>query len=180
MNSNQFKPASQIQKIWLQRISRQWMSLIPNATTQSKSHYILISPPQSLGNGSWIFKDQDYQHSSLSEKVFLSPPLPRPPTSTGLFFLISLRNIIIIKVPVAVTPTGPPLLKEQTTVWTLLTFGHFEISRKLDLHIILYVFRKKFPFRRQNPHWFYKFILRCKMHRIPTQYECVTHVILLL
>ena len=55
------------------------MSLIPNTTTQSKSHYILIPPPQSLGKVSWIFKDQDYQHSSLSEKVFLSPPLPPQP-----------------------------------------------------------------------------------------------------
>ena len=89
MNSNQFKPASQIQKIWLQRISRQWMSLIPNTTTQSKSHYILISPPQSLGNGSWIFKDQDYQHSSLSEKVFLSPPLPPQPPQDFFFSYLS-------------------------------------------------------------------------------------------
>ena len=62
------------------------MSLIPNTTTQSKSHYILISPPQSLGNGSWIFKDQDYQLSSLSEKVFLSPPLPPHPNLHRTFF----------------------------------------------------------------------------------------------
>ena len=61
------------------------MSLIPNTTTQSKSHYILIPPPQSLGKVSWIFKDQDYQHSSLSEKVFLSPPLP-PPNLHRTFF----------------------------------------------------------------------------------------------
>ena len=72
------------------------MSLKPNTTTQSKSHYILISPPQSLGNGSWIFKDQDYQHSSLSEKVFLSPPLPLPPPPPNLhrtFFFSYLSEI---------------------------------------------------------------------------------------
>ena len=62
------------------------MSLIPNTTTQSKSHYILISPPQSLGKVSWIFKDQDYQHSSLSEKVFLSTPLPPPQPPQDFFF----------------------------------------------------------------------------------------------
>ena len=60
------------------------MSLIPNTTTQSKSHYILIPPPQSLGKVSWIFKDQDYQHSSLSEKVFC--PLPFPPNLHRTFF----------------------------------------------------------------------------------------------
>ena len=55
-----------------------------------ESLHLIATPPLSLGKVSWIFKDQDYQHSSLSEKVFLFPPLlPRPsppPTSSGLFF----------------------------------------------------------------------------------------------
>ena len=51
--------------------------------------YILIPPPQSLGKVSWIFKDQDYQHSSLSEKVFLSPPLPPQPPQDFFFSYLS-------------------------------------------------------------------------------------------
>ena len=85
MNSNQFKPASQIQKIWLQRISRQWMSLIPNTTTQSKSHYILIPPPQSLGKTGVEFLKIKITNKVLSQKKYFCPlPFP-PPTSTGLF-----------------------------------------------------------------------------------------------
>ena len=55
-----------------------------NYSVQESLHF--NTPPQSLGKVSWIFKDQDYQHSSLSEKVFLSPPLPPPQPPQDFFF----------------------------------------------------------------------------------------------
>ena len=102
-----------------------------NYSVQESLH-LIATPPLSLGKVSWIFKDQDHQRSSPSEKSFFSTPPPPPPLPFNLqrnfFFPMSLRNIIIIKVPEAATPY-PPLLKEQTTVWTLITFGRFETGQ---------------------------------------------------
>ena len=63
------------------------MSLIPNTTTQSKSHYILIPPPQSLGKTGVEFLKIKITNTVLSQKKYFCPlPFPPPPNLHRTFF----------------------------------------------------------------------------------------------
>ena len=116
--------------------------------------------PTIFRQGELNFKDQDYQHSSPSEKVFFLPSPPPPSNLHRTFFFPHIsqkyhNNRSSCDSDHSIPPP-PPSFKRANYNWntSLLTFGRFEITRKLDLHIKLSAFQKKFPFRRQNPHWF--------------------------
>ena len=130
-----------------------------NYSVQESLH-LIATPPLSLGKVSWIFKDQDHQRSSPSEKSFFSTP-PPPPLPFNLQ-----RNFFFSHVPQKYNnnqsswgsdPLPPSFKRANYSLNTnyLRSFWNWAVLvRKLDLHIKLYVFQQKFLFRRQNPHWF--------------------------
>ena len=116
MNSNQFKPVKFKKYDATNFKAMNVFDTRHNYSVQESLH-LIATPPLSLGKVSWIFKDQDYQESSLRKSLFL----PFPPTSTGLLFSHMSQKYNNNRSSCGSVP-HPPLLKEQPTVWTLLTF----------------------------------------------------------
>ena len=56
-----------------------------------ESLYSIAALPLPFSKVTWIFKDQDYQHSCLSEKALISPlpPPPKPPLNVFFFSYLS-------------------------------------------------------------------------------------------
>ena len=154
-------------------------------SVQESLHWI-ATPPLSLGKVSWIFKDQDHQRSSPSEKAFFSTPPPPPPPlqpPKGFFFFPCPQKYNNNQSSWGSDPLPPSFKRANYSLntnylrsfWNQYWVGSW-------IFTLNFMFFSKSSYLGDKIHTGFLELsyLRCKRHRTPTQYECVTDVILLL